>query len=893
MLSSGLAVCNAAETGEPGVNVSIERLASIEQLLIRGQKMMDAGELDVASELFDQVLSKQPDQSTALYQKGVILIRKSDYPGGIGLIERAVESEPENLVYKSALARMYEFTGRMNDALLVNKDIMVLAEADSSDYKQAQRNSGFIEATMLASQGDLQQAEGKFKELSVIFPEDFMIRYSLGIALMLEGKTDQAQSSLEKARDMNPGYANTYLSLATLYEKTGHLDKAYEMLAALVAMDVTSEVEKRARSRMYVIEGRLLLAEGNASDALGVFSNARKLDSENKDILFTLGVLYEQMSDWAGVIDVSEKFLQLAGNQADVMLRLAKAYVNVGKFFKAAVVLKNLIDFAPESTQAKTARMQLNKLMASSVGALIIADEREQQILELQKVVIDHPDDLEALRLLITLQMQQERWQDARVALEKLLAIEPSAGLTHTSLALVYDKLGLYDLAIKPYVYGVSLEPDPDSAARIAMSLLMVTAKALYASGDLGSAKRLFDELQLMQPANYEVRFYIGLIFFNQDQIVDAIDAFQRVLQYAPGHVGARLNLAWSYHRLKREEDAIDEFRNALQFNPTGPLADNIMEQMLSVEKSIRGFSGGLSYVLAYDNNSNLDDADEVPEYRTDFSPQLIYRYKAGNGLRWRLSSAPVYSSYHNGQYDFLNTSSTISASVSKGRVTMGSGVNYQVSRGLVNSQRSSNSTTYYGEWLGLFKLPVILRPWRSERALTNTSVNASYTRLDSLGSSFYSAFKYSAVVSFSQPVAERTVLGLNYRAILSENMYAIGTDYAYRGKGLDIQLERGLAAGISVNGSYSLTRLSYLYPDSVSGYSSYRNNLLQALTVGVGYQFHQSLRFFANINRAWNYSNLPTGYILNAQDVIEGLQSPSLGDYSRFTFTAGVALSL
>jgi len=882
---------SASSAAESAQNASAE--VTVDQLMLRGQQLLDSGKLDESMAVFEQVLAMQPGFPDALYQQGVILVRKNEFDRGITLIERAASLAPENVVYRTALASMYEFTGKLDAAMKVNNEIMALTDSGSQDYKLAQRNVGFISATLLARQGKLQQAEQQFNELAARYPDDFMIRYSLGVAQMLQDRLEEAQISLEKAREINPDYANTNLSLATLYEKQGHLDLAYQMLSAVVGMDVSPDLKKRARVRMGIIEGRLLMEEGNVADALDVLSSALELDPENPELLFELGLIYERMSDWAGVIDVSQRFLRLVKDRPDVQMRLAKAYVNTREYYQAAEIYQHIIDSVPGAPQAADAQRLLQRLLASPAGQKIAYDQREKKIEELQKKLAAKPDDIETLRVLATLLLQQQRWEEARIVLEKLLPMEPTSGLTHTSLALAYDRLGLYEKAIGPYAYGISLEYDPDVAAMIVPSLLMVTAKALYGRGDLSDAGRIFSQLVSMQPGNAEARFYLGLIYFNQDQFLQAIDAFQRVLQYVPEHVGARIDLAMSLHRLKREEEAIDEFHNALQYNPTGPLAENIREQMSVVERSIRGFSGGLSYIMSYDNNSNLDDNNPVAEFRTDVSPLLIYRYKAKNGLRWLLSTAPVYSSYHKGQYDFLNTNSTISASVSKQSVTLGAGINYQVARGLINSQRSSNSTTYYGEWIARFKSPLIIHPWQAEWALTNASVNASYTILESLGSPFYSAYKYSLLASFNQPVAERTVLNLNYRADLSENMHVVGSDYAYRDHGLDFRLERGVAAGISVSAGYSVTLLNYLYPDSASGYTSYRHNRSHAATVGVSYQSHPSLRFFANLSRSLNHSNLPAGIILNAQDVIEGLQSPSLGDYSRTTLTAGVILNL
>jgi hypothetical protein len=219
--------------------------------------------------------------------------------------------------------------------------------------------------------------------------------------------------------------------------------------------------------------------------------------------------------------------------------------------------------------------------------------------------------------------------------------------------------------------------------------------------------------------------------------------------------------------------------------------------------------------------------------------------------------------------------------------------MSYQVSRGLVNSERSSNGTTYHGQWLGRFKLPQLFHLDEDNRVLTNLSVSASYSDFESLASRFFSAYIYSAAFGFNQPVAERTVLGVTYSYTLSENKYVEGSDYAYRSHNISLNAERGIAAGIVASAGCSLFLIDYLYPDSVSSYTRFRKNISRTAYAGISYQFHPAIRLFANLSWTSSITNLPVGDILNAQDVVEGQQSPVLGDYNRIMLTTGVAMNL
>lgn len=868
--------------------------ANVAVLLDRAQKKLDAGKLAEAQQDIEQVLRRQPDNARAQYMAGVVQVRMNNIQEGIGMIARAAKLDPGNLTYKIALASMYEFVGRIDDAIALDKQILQLADPDSEEYRQARRSIEFQQASQLARSGDFVHAEQQFSKLAQAYPDDFMIRYSLGIAQMLQGNAAEAEKNLLKVIDMNPAYVSAYLSLAKLYEGQGQLDKTYTILKKLVAQAPGSEAAQEATTRMDLIEARLLLAEGNDADARSILEKLYARTPNNPEILFELGQLYERAGDWDAVIKVSQSLVQNFPDRVDISQRLANAYIKTGRYDEAVREMERLLSVVPPgSAEVESTRQALQRLLNSDAGRMVLFHQRQERITELQQQLASEPDSIDLLQELTTLLIEQQRWQDAREPSEHLLQLTPADAVNQTSMGLIYDKLGLFRQAIEPYAKGISLQTDPDLAAKLVPALLMDVAKAAFTDGDLELAGRFLKDILKEQPKNIEAWFYNGLVYYQQDKMVQAIDAFQRVLQFMPEHINARLDLAMSYHRLKREEDAIEEFRNALQYTTDKELTEKITAQMQAVEKSIRGFSGGFSYALAYDSNSNLTSDNPIVEYRTDLAPHLLYRYKAMNGLRWLLTTEPVYSSYHHGEFDFLNTKSTVTASLSRERVTLSAGLSYQVSRGLVNSERSSNNLTYHGEWLGRFKMPQLFHLQQGNRVLTNMSARASYSDFESLTSRFFSAYIYSLSLGFTQPVAERTALGASYGYTLSENKYVEGSDYAYRSHNINVHADRGVAAGVIANAGVSLSLIDYLYPDSVSGYTRYRKNLSSTLYTGISYQFHPAIRLFANLSWTSNSTNLAVVNILNAQDVVEGQQSPVLGDYKRIMLTAGVAMNL
>ena len=278
---------------------------------------------------------------------------------------------------------------------------------------------------------------------------------------------------------------------------------------------------------------------------------------------------------------------------------------------------------------------------------------------------------------------------------------------------------------------------------------------------------------------------------------------------------------------------------------------------------------------------------------RSDLSINIAYQYKMNNGVRLRFSTSPTYSTYHVGQFDYLNTSSSVSATMFPANYTIVGGFTNRTTRGLITSTRFSNSKVLFGEGSARLKLPQLFSPFNGDNVISDLSLNLSYNNFESDNTPFFSAYVYTAGIGLNQPVGNRSSISLSYNYTLNENKYndILSDDYAYRGNGIDVGYEHAFAAGVTANFRYSLDLLNYLNPDSVSQFTEYRKNTRQTFSFGGSYRLNESIRFYANMSWTVNKSNLPVGFVLDAQDIVEGQQSSALGSYDRGTLTIGMNL--
>jgi hypothetical protein len=318
-------------------------------------------------------------------------------------------------------------------------------------------------------------------------------------------------------------------------------------------------------------------------------------------------------------------------------------------------------------------------------------------------------------------------------------------------------------------------------------------------------------------------------------------------------------------------------------------MAETVRQRLSNVQKRINGISVGLGYMVTYDSNSNLSDANEAEELRSDLSLNLSYQYKTEGGYRWRLSAQPVYSNYHKAEYDYLNSSETVAVSTIRDALTLVGGYTYRTTDGLMVESRLSRTNTLFAELLSRLKLPNLLRP-AAGRVSSGISFNLSYSDFDSSSSPFFSSYTSAAGVNISQPVTGFDTLRLGYSYVLNQNKEFVGSDYAYTSHGLSAGFDHLMPWG-SINLNLGFTYFDYSNLDSYSKFTEYRRNLRDSIALGATYRYKPNISLFTTLAWTDNRSNLPVGFILNSEDIIEGQQSASLSDYLRTMLSAGINL--
>jgi Flp pilus assembly protein TadD/peroxiredoxin len=207
-----------------------------------------------------------------------------------------------------------------------------------------QRNE-FTYGVAFFQHGYLEQAASSFKQVATSQPGNAEAFYNLGTLYLRKNDLVQAQEFLSKTVNLKPGYPEAWNNLGMI--------AAQQNDAATAIGNFRRSLDLRPNYVTAMLNlGNVFRRQGNLSEAGALLHKAVELEPENAEANYSLGMFFARQGDNAKAESFLQKTVAIRPNYADALNNLGVLFIRDGKNSEAERQFKTCISLVPAFDQA-------------------------------------------------------------------------------------------------------------------------------------------------------------------------------------------------------------------------------------------------------------------------------------------------------------------------------------------------------------------------------------------------------------------------------------------------------------------------------------------------------------------------------------------------------------
>lgn len=852
------------------------------RLLEIGRKAFLENRQGEAYQAFSELLRINPDHIEARYRLAIVNFQNKNYAEGMVHIKRAVELAPDNPMPRLAYAKALEEIGRPDEAIEEYQYVLgqMGQPPDSPAAARADRSLGLLLLTQAEQQRDRDAVLEQGIALRGRYPTDISLLHTVGATFVRAGLLIEAEQTYQGIVNLVPDSPLAYFYLANVYETMRDIDKAESNYKLALQKGARDDLKRQIDVKMGLIRGVRLLQRGDNELALQTFIEVQKLEPMNPVANSNVARLAQAAGKFDLAVDAFTRVLKVDPQNLEAHFRLGLIHIDAKRLLDAIPELDYVLvhdrggrmtemvnDVYARLDEQLGGRLQGVRKLLADKGALVARLAKD-------------PNDADAHLGLGEILQYQGKQAEARLEFQRAVESNPLLGVGYVRLGEMADRENDLPAAIDYYQKALAaLISDDEKLLEIQKRLLMTIGRNHFREGRHVQSVEAFKDVLAKFGADKEVLWNLALVSSRQGEVDASRDYYYKLLDMDPTYMAARFNLGLLYESEEEEEQAIVEYRKVLLSGTNDQrLLTMSAERIKFLQRSINGFSYQVGYGVGLDDNANIAYSNGFFEYRTQTLANVTYSYKIKKGMKFSFRFNPDYTIYHRGQYDFFTLSVTPSLAFKWNKQQWSLGVNRASQSSVLRPEQSSTtSDTIFGSvgWQG------------ADHA--GYQANFSYRGFGSQQNQFFDANTYTFGVSASTVGEGGLPLSYGYSLTINQNTHYKGNDYAYVSHGINGRVDKSLGDDWSGYLSGNMNLYLYSNPDSYTGFRSKRTNLSLGAGIGANYRYSNSLSFYASYDYTMQHSNLPLGYVYNQLQIIEGVQSSSLGSYTRNSMNLGV----
>ena len=475
-----------------------------------------------------RALQLKPQHPSAVMVIASEKLRTGDWAGALADAEAALAGNPNemglHLLKLSALEKSGD-TGKQEAAIRA----LIATFPDRPEFR-----AGLVEFLVANKRSDA--AESELREIAARQPDNSAAGMDLVGFVMRSRGAEAGRAELVKlaASEKNP--FPYQLALADVEFAAGRAEQSEAMLRSLAQAQGVSDNGMAALLKL----ASQLIARKQYGAAKSVVADVLKNDGENAEALSQRG----QLQIEAGAYEAAIEDLRAALNKNPKDYRshglLSLAYEHNGQ-----------IELALKSLDDATKISEYEPATALSYANFLIRRGREEGAEDLlRQMLIQKPENRDAMVLLAALLQRRGNWQGADEIARKLGAHSEGEGDANRILTRSLLQQKRFDEAIALLTQTAEKSPQDGEA-------MQTLVQSYLAAGKTAEAESFLAAVLSKDPDNAEALILRGKLYERADAVEPARQSFETAVARAPGLAAGYLALAEHFFRQNKIEDAI------------------------------------------------------------------------------------------------------------------------------------------------------------------------------------------------------------------------------------------------------------------------------------------------------------------------------------------------
>lgn len=297
----------------------MDTMTGVKNLFERALQLHQAGQLNFAEQLYNDILRKQPNHEETIHLLGLIRFQESDYLKAIVLIERALEIDPYFAVAHYNLGRCYEQIAESEKAIQSYSKSLSLNSDDADCYL----GLGNVQFELMR----LESALGNFEKAIELNAKLAEAHSNRGNVLKELKRLDEALASYDRAIALKPGFAEAHSNRGNVLKELKRFEEA--LASHDKAISLKPDYAEAHSNRSNVLKELMRLDEALVSN-----DRAISLKPDHAEAHYNRGNVLKHLKRLDEALVSYDRAISLMPGYAEAHLNRGILFLLVGNFEK-------------------------------------------------------------------------------------------------------------------------------------------------------------------------------------------------------------------------------------------------------------------------------------------------------------------------------------------------------------------------------------------------------------------------------------------------------------------------------------------------------------------------------------------------------------------------------